>query len=84
MIASRRAIVELVAAAVAAVGCVLSWVSAQSLVEVEPVTDGEPATMSVAFHAPLLTLALLLAAVAGVFAVLGVASLRRGSPRRGD
>ena len=42
-----------------------------------PVIDGEPATTSVVYDAPLLTLALLLATVAGVLVVLGIANLRR-------
>ncbi len=73
----RRAIVELVLAALAAVGCVLSWLSAARQVEVAPLLEGQPSTMSVVYDTPMLTLSLLLATVAGVLAVLGVARLRR-------
>jgi hypothetical protein len=72
-----RATIELLVAVAAAVGCVLSWLGASSTVVVAPVLDGEPPTMSVAYSAPLLVLSLLLATVAGVLAVLGIARLRR-------
>ncbi|MGV0740841.1 hypothetical protein [Mycolicibacterium sp. XJ870] len=73
----RRAIIELLIAALAAVGCVLSWVAARTTIEVAPVLAGEPATTSVTYSAPLLVLSLLLATAAGVLAVLGIARLRR-------
>lgn len=72
-----RAAVELALAVAAAIGCVLSWVSAGSTVMVAPVLEGEPATTSVVYRAPLLGLSLLLATVAGVLTVLAVARLRR-------
>ena len=72
-----RAKLELVLAVVAAVGCVLSWLGASSTVVVAPVLDGEPQTMSVVYSPPLLVLSLLLATVAGVLAVVGIARLRR-------
>jgi hypothetical protein len=72
-----RARIELVLAVLAAAGCVLSWLAASSLMEVAPVLDGEPTTTSVVYSAPLLVLSLLLATVAGVLAVIGVARLRR-------
>jgi hypothetical protein len=71
-----RARIELVVAVIAAIGCVLSWLAASSTVAVAPVLDGEPQTTSVVYSAPLLVLALLLATVAGVLAVLGIARLR--------
>jgi hypothetical protein len=74
----RRATVELLLALVAAVGCVLSWLAAQSTVVVAPVLEGEPKTTSVVYSAPLLVLSLMLATVAGVLVVLGFARLRRG------
>jgi hypothetical protein len=77
MTARRRAILELLLAIVAAAGCVLSWLGAQSTVAVAPVIEGEPMTTSVIYSAPLLVLSLVLATVAGVLAVLGFASLRR-------
>jgi hypothetical protein len=73
-----RAVVELVLAIAAAVGCVLSWTSAESTARVAPVIPGEPETTGVLYSAPMLMLALLLATVAGVLTVLAVARLRRG------
>ncbi|OFB39195.1 hypothetical protein BA059_12765 [Mycolicibacterium sp. (ex Dasyatis americana)] len=73
----RRALLELVVAAVAAVGCVLSWLAASSTIEVAPVLDGEPPTTAISYSAPLLVLALALAGLAGVLIVLGIARLRR-------
>ncbi|AKS30587.1 hypothetical protein [Mycolicibacterium goodii] len=78
----RRAVIQVVVAAAAAVGCVLSWLAASSTVAVAPVLPGEPVTYSVTYSAPMLALALLLATVAGVLAVLGVANARRPSNRR--
>ena len=77
MTAPNRGVPQLILAVLAAAGCVWSWAGAQSVVEVAPVIDGEPTTTSVVYDAPLLTLALLLAAVAGVLVVLAVANLRR-------
>ena len=73
----RRAAIELVLAVLAAIGSVLSWLAAISDVVVEPVIAGEPSTVSQAYSAPMLTLSLLLATVAGVLGVLAVARLRR-------
>jgi hypothetical protein len=74
-----RARIELLLAVAAAVGCVLSWWAASSTVVVAPVLDGEPQTTSVVYSPPLLALSLVLATVAGVLAVLGVARLRRAA-----
>ncbi|OKH64981.1 membrane protein [Mycobacterium sp. SWH-M5] len=73
----RRAVIQMLLAVVAAVGCVWSWIAASSTVEVAPVLPGEPVTYSVTYSAPILALALLLATVAGVLVVLGVANARR-------
>lgn len=73
----RRAVLEFVVAVVASVGCVLSWIAASTTIEVAPVLDGEPPTTAVNYSAPLLVLALVLAGLAGVLMVLGVARLRR-------
>ena len=78
MTGRRGAIVELVLALTAAIGGVLSWLASISAVEVPPIIEGEPLTTSFVYSPPLLTLSLLLATVAGVLAVLGVARLRRG------
>ncbi|AGB21020.1 hypothetical protein Mycsm_00570 [Mycobacterium sp. JS623] len=72
-----RARIELLVAVAAAIGCVVSWLAASSTVVVGPVLEGEPHTTSVVYSPPLLGLSLLLATVAGVLAVLGIAGLRR-------
>ncbi|OLP01403.1 hypothetical protein BVU76_15300 [Mycolicibacterium porcinum] len=73
----RRAVLEFVVAVLAAVGCVLSWIAASTTIEVAPVLDGEPPTTAISYSAPLLVLALVLAGLAGVLTVLGIARLRR-------
>jgi hypothetical protein len=73
----RRAVFELVLAVAAAVGCVASWVRAQSTVVIPPIADGEPSTTSVEYYAPLLFLAFVLGTLAGVLAVVGVARWHR-------
>jgi hypothetical protein len=70
-------VIELVVATLAAIGCVLSWLGASRQVVVAPLLDGQPSTVSDVYNAPMLTLSLLLATVAGVLAVLAVARLRR-------
>ena len=72
-----RAGIELLVATVAAVGCVVSWLAASATVTVAPVLDGEPQTTSVVYSPPLLVVSLLLATVAGVLVVVGIARLRR-------
>lgn len=72
-----RALVELLVAAAALVGAVLSWLAAASTIVVPPVLEGEPQTTSVQYDAPLIGLSLLLTAVAGVLTVLAVARIRR-------
>lgn len=69
--------VQLALAAAAALGAVFCWLNVTSLADVPPVTDGQPATVSVVYDPPLMTLTWLLATTAGVLAVLGVAGLRR-------
>jgi hypothetical protein len=56
---------------------VLSWLAAGATVSVPPVLEGELRTTSVEYSAPLIGLSLLLATVAGVLLVLGIARLRR-------
>lgn len=72
-----RALVELVLAVAAAVGCVASWAAASRPATAAPLLPGEPETAVTVYSAPLLALALLLAAVAGVLVVVGVARVRR-------
>lgn len=75
-----RHVVQLVLAAAAAAGAVLCWLQVTSLVDVPPIADGQPATVSVVYDPPLMFLVWLLATTAGVLAVLGVAGLRRRRP----
>ena len=64
-------------AAVTAIGAVLCWLRVTSLVDVPPITEGQPGTVSVVYDPPLMLLTWLLATTAGVLAVLGVAAVRR-------
>lgn len=68
---------QLVLALAAVAGAAVCWPRISSLVDVAPVTDGQPATVSVVYHAPVMLLVWILATAAGVLAVLGVAGLRR-------
>ena len=77
MTGRRRAVLELVLAVAAAVGCVASWVRAESTVVIAPIANGEPSTTSVVYSAPLLFLAFVLGTLAGVLAVVAVARWRR-------
>jgi hypothetical protein len=72
-----RAAVELVLAAVAAVGCVVSWLAARSADMAAPVAAREPSMPTVAYDPSLIVLAVALATIAGVLAVLGLTRLRR-------
>jgi hypothetical protein len=74
-----RHVVQLLLAVAAAVAAVLSWAQVQSLVDVAPVTEGQPATVSAVYDPPMMVLTLVLATAAGVLAVLGIAGLRRGN-----
>jgi hypothetical protein len=75
--AKTRAIVELGVAVVAALGTVWCWLAARSAVVTAPVLPTEPSKISMAYSPSLIALAFLLATVAGVFAVIGIARLRR-------
>ncbi len=72
-----RHLVQLVLAVLSAGAAALCWGGVTSLVDVAPVTEGEPATVSVVYDPPLMFLALILATVAGVLAVLAVSGLLR-------
>lgn len=76
------AAVELALAAAAMVGCVLSGAQVRSTVAVAPILDGQPVTTSVVYDPPMLLLTLLLAAMAGVLAVVGAARVWRSRPRQ--
>lgn len=69
--------VQLVLAALVATAAVLCWLRVTSLVDVPPVSEGQPATVSTVYDPPLMVLTWLLATTAGVLAVLGLAGLRR-------
>jgi hypothetical protein len=71
------AILQLVLAGVAAVGAVLSWLAASSWEVVAPVLDGEPSKSTVVYDPGLIAMALILATVAGLFAVAGTVRLGR-------
>ncbi|MBX9639565.1 MAG: hypothetical protein K2X97_07530 [Mycobacteriaceae bacterium] len=77
---TARAAVELTLAVAALVATGFSWLQTRSTVAVAPVADGQPATMSAVYDPQQLVLTLLLATVAGIFAVLGVIRLRRAKP----
>jgi len=77
-----RHVVQLVLAVLAAAGAVWSWSQVRSIVDVAPVTDGQPATTSVLYDPPLMVLTMVLATAAGVLLVLGVAGLVRARRRR--
>lgn len=70
-------VVQVVLAAVAAIGAVVCWLHVTSVVDVPPVTDGQPATVSTVYDPPLMMLTWVLATTAGVLAVVGVAGLVR-------
>ena len=72
----RRAVLELLLAVAAAVGCVLSWLHAQSTVTIPPVADGEPSTTSVVYYPPLLAAAFVLGTLAAVLLVIAVGRWR--------
>lgn len=77
MKARVRAAAELLAALVALVATVLSWLHTRSTIAVAPVTDGAPPTMSVVYDPQQFTLTMMLATVAGILIVVGLTRLRR-------
>lgn len=68
---------QLVLATLTLIGAALSWLQVRSIVDVSPIADGQPVTTSVVYSPPMMTLTMLLATVAGVLIVLGVAGLVR-------
>jgi hypothetical protein len=74
-----RAIIELVLAAAALLGCVLAWLAAKSTADVAPVVAGEPSKTSNVYDPWLISWSMLLVTVAGVLLVVGVAHWRRVS-----
>jgi hypothetical protein len=76
-VSGTRHVVQLILAVAAVAGAALCWSHVRSWVDVAPVTEGQPATVSVVYNPPLMMVAWLLATTAGVLAVLGVTGLRR-------
>jgi hypothetical protein len=74
-------IVQLLLAGAAIVAAALCWLQVTSLVDVPPVREGEPATVSVVYDPPLMMLSWVLVTGGGVLAVLGMAGLRRNRKR---
>jgi hypothetical protein len=72
-----RHVVQLLLAVAAAAAATLCWSQVVSMVEVAPVTEGQPATASAVYDPRMMLLTLLLATTAGVLAVLGLAGMRR-------
>lgn len=77
MIGRYRALLELALACAALVGAGVSWLHARFPRGVGPVAGGQPSTMSLVYDPQLLLLTMLLAIIAGVLAVVGVARWRR-------
>ena len=75
-----RHALQLVMAVAALAGAALCWAQVKSLVDVAPVTDGQPTTVSAVYDPPMLILTLVLVTLSGVLVVLGVAGLRRKVP----
>lgn len=77
-----RHVIQLIVAALAAAGAVVTGLAARSVAVVAPVADGQPSTTSAVFDPPLMMLTWLLITTAGVLAVLGVAGLVRAKRAR--
>lgn len=71
------AVIELVLATLAAIGCAAAFIASRSIMDVAPIADGEPATTSVVFYPPTLGISFVLLTIAGLLTVAGVARLRR-------
>jgi hypothetical protein len=82
LIARYRALFELALACAALVGAGVSWLHTRSTIDVAPVAEGQPVTLSVVYHPQQLVLTLFLVMVAGVLAVVGMARLRRARPAK--
>ena len=72
-----RPVIQLLLAAFAALGAAVCWVHSKTLVDVPPVADGQPGTLSAVYDPPLLMLTWLLVTTAGVLVVLGLAGVAR-------
>lgn len=72
-----RALVELALACAALAGAGVSWSHARFTRGVGPIAEGQPYTTSLVYDPQLLLLTMLLAIIAGLLVVVGVARLRR-------
>ena len=77
MIVRYRALFELGLACAALVGVGASWLHARHIVDVAPITAGQPSTTALVYNPQLLLLAMLLAMTAGVLAVVGASRFWR-------
>ena len=78
-----RHLIQLILAALALAGGVMTGMQARGVVFVSPVADGQPSTTSVTFDPPLMMLTWGLVTASGVLTVLGVAGLVRARRARG-
>lgn len=76
-----RALIELVFAGIALIGAGAAWTHASQTRSVAPIAEGQPATTSLVYDPQLLLLTMVLAILAGLLAVAGVARLRRSRAR---
>lgn len=77
MTARNRATVELGVAVAATIGAVVCWLAAGTAVATTPVLVTEPSKISMAYSPSMIALAFILAILAGVLTVNGLARLRR-------
>ena len=77
-----RALAEIVLACAALVGAGVSWSHARYTRGVGPIAEGQPFTTQLVYNPQLLLLTMVLATIAGVLAVIGVARLRRARQGR--
>jgi len=77
-----RHVIQLIVAALAVAGAVVTGLAARSVAVVAPVADSQPSTTSAVFDPPLMVLTWLLITTAGVLAVLGAAGLVRAKRAR--
>lgn len=76
-----RPLVQFVLALACAVGAAVCWGRISGVVDVAPVTDGQPATVSVVYDPPMLLAVWVLCTAAGVLLVLALAGVRRRRAR---
>ena len=75
----RRAILELILAALFLAAAVWSALNVRSVVDVAPIIEGERATTSIAYDPPMLVLTLMLITAAAVLVILGMTQWRRSA-----